>query len=221
MSCGAGFDEEGGRIDREPRVNERILVSEVRLIGANGEQIGITPLAEALRRAREQDMDLVEVAPDARPPVCRIMDYGKYKYQQAVKAKEARKRQSHIVIKEMKMRPKIDKHDYSTKSRHVERFLREGSKVKATIMFRGREMAHQELGRRLLDRLAADMEEIAYVESAPNAEGRNMTMVLAPHKDLLQQPRGSGGSPPRTGSTSPARNALPPEGEDEQQIRAG
>jgi translation initiation factor IF-3 len=201
---GAESDEEGGRIDREPRINERILVSEVRLIGADGEQIGITPLAEALRRAREQDMDLVEVAADARPPVCRIMDYGKYKYQQAVKAKEARKRQSHIVIKEMKMRPKIDKHDYSTKSRHVERFLRDGSKVKATIMFRGREMAHQELGRRLLDRLAADMEHIAYVESAPNAEGRNMTMVLAPHKD----PKGSG-------ATRPA------EGEDEQQVRAG
>lgn len=206
------------RIDREPRVNERILVSEVRLIGVDGEQIGITPLAEALRRAREQDMDLVEVAANARPPVCRIMDYGKYKYQQAVKAKEARKRQSHIVIKEMKMRPKIDKHDYSTKSRHVERFLRDGSKVKATIMFRGREMAHQELGRRLLDQLAADMEDIAYVESAPNAEGRNMTMVLAPHKDLLQQTRESGRVPPLDGSTEQAGDVHPAEGE---QARAG
>jgi len=173
----------GHSIDREPRVNERILVSEVRLIGPDGEQIGITPLAEALRLARERDMDLVEVAPQARPPVCRILDYGKFKYQQDVKAKEARKRQSHIVIKEMKMRPKIDRHDYQTKSRHVERFLREGSKVKATIMFRGREMAHQELGQRLLDRLAADMGTLAFVESAPNTEGRNMSMVLAPHKD--------------------------------------
>ncbi|MGH8932976.1 MAG: translation initiation factor IF-3 [Egibacteraceae bacterium] len=179
----------GFQIDREPRVNERIRVPEVRLIGLDGEQVGITPLAEALRLAREQDMDLVEVAANARPPVCRIMDYGKYKYQQAVKAKEARKRQSHIVIKEMKMRPKIDNHDYATKSRHVERFLRDGSKVKATIMFRGREMAHQELGKRLLDRLAADMEALAYVESAPNTEGRNMTMVLAPHKELLQSAR--------------------------------
>jgi translation initiation factor IF-3 len=149
------------------------------------------------------------------------MDYGKYKYQQAVKAKEARKRQSHIVIKEMKMRPKIDKHDYSTKSRHVERFLRDGSKVKATIMFRGREMAHQELGRRLLDQLAADMEDIAYVESAPSAEGRNMTMVLAPHKDLLQQPRESGEVPSLAGSTEQASNARPAKGEDEQQARAG
>jgi len=175
--------QEESSIDREPRVNERILVPEVRLIGPDGEQIGITPLAEALRRAREGDMDLVEVAAQARPPVARIMDYGKFKYQQDVKSKEARKRQSHIVIKEMKMRPKIDRHDYETKSRHVERFLREGSKVKATIMFRGREMAHQELGQRLLDRLATDMDDLAFVESAPNTEGRNMSMVLAPHKD--------------------------------------
>jgi translation initiation factor IF-3 len=155
----------------------------VRLIGPDGEQIGITPLAEALRRAREQSLDLVEVAPQARPPVCRIMDYGKYKYQQAVKAKEARKRQSHIVIKEMKMRPKIGRGDYDTKSRHVARFLREGSKVKATIMFRGREMAHAELGRRLLDRLAEDMRDLGYIETEPNQDGRNMIMVLAPHKD--------------------------------------
>ncbi|MDQ3973799.1 MAG: translation initiation factor IF-3 [Actinomycetota bacterium] len=169
-------------MDREPRVNERIHVPEVRLVDADGAQIGIIPLAEALRRAREQDMDLVEVAANARPPVCRIMDYGKFKYQQAVKAKEARRRQSHIVIKEMKMRPKIDKHDYATKSRHVERFLREGSKVKATVTFRGREMTHTELGLRLLDRLAEDMQGLAYVETAPSQDGRSMTMILAPHK---------------------------------------
>jgi len=216
-----GSDKEGGRIDREPRVNERILVSEVRLIGADGEQIGITPLAEALRQARERNMDLVEVAANARPPVCRIMDYGKYKYQQAVKAKEARKRQSHIVVKEMKMRPKIDKHDYCTKSRHVERFLREGSKVKATIMFRGREIAHQELGRRLLDRLAADMKDIAYVESAPNAEGRNMIMVLAPHKELLQQAKRSDSVAPSLAGGTQTSTARPTEGEDEQEARAG
>ncbi|MGH8898451.1 MAG: translation initiation factor IF-3 [Egibacteraceae bacterium] len=199
---------------------------EVRLIGADGEQIGITPLAEALRQAREQNMDLVEVAANARPPVCRLMDYGKYRYQQAVKAKEARKRQSHIVIKEMKMRPKIDNHDYSTKSRHVERFLREGSKVKATIMFRGREMAHQEFGQRLLDRLAADMQDIAYVESAPNAEGRNMTMVLAPYKDMLQQTRELGALPQEASGeakgTEQASDARPAEGgEGGQQARAG
>jgi len=168
-------------------------VPEVRLIGPDGEQVGIRPLAEALRMARSQEMDLVEVAPQARPPVCRVMDYGKFKYQQDVKAKEARKRQSHIVIKEMKMRPKIDKHDYATKSKHVERFLREGSKVKATIMFRGREMAHQELGQRILDRLATDMDNLAYVETSPSTEGRNMTMVLAPHKDGPKD--GSGAEP--------------------------
>ena len=162
---------------------------EVRLIGEDGEQLGVKPLAEALRLARDLSLDLVEVAPNAAPPVCRIMDYGKFKYQQDVKAKEARKRQSHIVIKEMKMRPKIDKHDYATKSRHVERFLREGSKVKATIMFRGREMAHAELGRRILDRLAEDMSEVAFVESAPNQDGRNMIMVLAPHKHVLEAAR--------------------------------
>jgi translation initiation factor IF-3 len=185
--AGSHGDQEVDRIDQQVRVNERIHVPEVRLIGVDGEQIGITPLAEALRMARAQDMDLVEVAANARPPVCRIMDYGKFKYQQDVKAKEARKRQSHIVIKEIKMRPKIDKNDYGTKSRHVERFLREGSKVKATIMFRGREMAHAELGRRILDRLAADMAELAFVESAPNQDGRNMIMVLAPHKDLAER----------------------------------
>lgn len=170
-------------IDEEPRINERIRVAEVRLIGADGEQVGITPLAEALRMARDVDLDLVEVAAQAAPPVCRIMDYGKFKYQNAVKAKEARKRQSHIVIKEIKMRPKIGRGDYLTKSRHVERFLREGSKVKATIMFRGREMAHAELGRVLLDRLAEDMAVWAFVESQPNQDGRNMIMVLAPHKE--------------------------------------
>jgi translation initiation factor IF-3 len=170
-------------IDAEPRINERIRVAEVRLIGADGEQIGITPLAQALRMARDVDLDLVEVAAQAHPPVCRIMDYGKFKYQNAVKAKEARKRQSHIVIKEIKMRPKIGRGDYDTKSRHVERFLREGSKVKATIMFRGREMAHAELGRKLLDRLAEDMSVWAFVESQPNQDGRNMIMVLAPHKE--------------------------------------
>jgi len=159
------------------------MTAEVRLIGPDGEQVGIAPLAEALRLARSQDMDLVEVAPQARPPVARVMDYGKYKYQQDVKAKEARRKQSHIVIKEMKMRPKIDTNDYKTKSKHVERFLREGSKVKATIMFRGREMAHQELGKRLLDRLADDMADLAFIESAANTEGRNMSMVLTPHKD--------------------------------------
>ena len=151
-------------------------------MGADGEQVGIVPLAQALAMAREADMDLVEVAPQADPPVCRIMDYGKHRYQQAQKEKEARKRQSQITIKEIKMRPKISDNDFGTKAGHVKRFLKDGSKVKATIMFRGREMAHTEIGRDLLERLAEDVEDLATVESFPKVDGRNMVMVLAPLK---------------------------------------
>ena len=142
---------------------------------------------KALELATQQDLDLVEVAGQADPPVCRIMDYGKYKYDQAVRQKEARKKQSLVVVKEMKMRPKIDRHDYETKKGHVVRFLRQGAKVKVTIMFRGREMAHQELGRKLLDQLAADVAELAKVDTPPKVDGRNMTMVLGPYKDAVQQ----------------------------------
>ena len=149
---------------------------------ADGEQIGIVQLAEALRRAREQDLDLVEVAPQADPPVCRIMDYGKHRYEQGQKEKEARKRQSQISVKEIKMRPKISSNDYNTKSGHVRRFLNDGSKVRASIMFRGREMTHTELGLKLLERLAEDMVDLATVEAHPKVDGRNMVMVLAPTK---------------------------------------
>jgi len=135
--------------------------------------------------AAEADLDLVEVAAQADPPVCRIMDYGKYKYEQAVKQKEARKKQSQIVVKEMKMRPKIDRHDYETKKGHVVRFLRQGAKVKITIMFRGREMSHMDLGRKLLDRLAEDVVDIAKIEAFPKVDGRNMTMVLSPLKEAV------------------------------------
>ncbi len=140
-------------------------------------------LADALRAAREKDLDLVEVAPNADPPVCRIMDFGKHKYQQAQKEKEARRKQSQISIKEIKMRPKISDNDYNTKSGHVRRFLKDGSKVRATIMFRGREMTHTELGKKLLDRLAEDMKELATIEAYPKVDGRNMLMVLAPVKE--------------------------------------
>lgn len=144
--------------------------------------MGIVQLAVALRAAREADLDLVEVAPQADPPVCRIMDYGKHKYEQDQKEKEARKRQSQITIKEIKMRPKISDNDYGTKSGHVRRFLNDGAKVKATIMFRGREMSHTELGRGLLDRLAEDMEDLSSIEAYPKVDGRNMVMVLAPFR---------------------------------------
>ena len=171
-------------ISVEPRINDRIRVPEVRLVGAEGEQIGIVPIGEALRMAQEADLDLVEVAPDARPPVCKLMDYGKFKYESAQKAREARRNQVLTVIKEMKLRPKIDSHDYETKKGHVVRFLKAGDKVKVTIMFRGREQSRPELGYRLLQRLANDVAELGVIESAPKQDGRNMIMVLAPHKQV-------------------------------------
>jgi translation initiation factor IF-3 len=163
-------------------------VPEVRLVGPNGEQVGIVAIGDALRLAQEADLDLVEVAADARPPVCKLMDYGKWKYENAQKAREARRNQSHTVIKEMKLRPKIDPHDYETKKGHVVRFLKAGDKVKITIMFRGREQSRPELGFRLLQRLAADVEELGIVEAAPKQDGRNMIMVMAPHRGAQPQP---------------------------------
>lgn len=152
----------------------------MRLIGADGTQLGIVPTEVALARAQEEGLDLVEISPAARPPVCKIMDYGKYKYEQAQKAREARKNQQQTVVKEQKFRPKIDEHDYETKKSNVVRFLEKGSKVKVTIMFRGREQSRPELGFRLLERLAEDVQEVGVVESRPKQDGRNMTMVLGP-----------------------------------------
>ncbi|WP_371484679.1 translation initiation factor IF-3 [Kitasatospora sp. NBC_00315] len=172
----------GGPISTEPRINDRIRVPEVRLVGPSGEQVGIVPLAKALELAQEYDLDLVEVAATARPPVCKLMDYGKFKYESALKAREARKNQAHTVIKEMKLRPKIDPHDYDTKKGHVVRFLKQGDKVKITIMFRGREQSRPELGFRLLQRLANDVQDLGFVESSAKQDGRNMIMVLGPHK---------------------------------------
>lgn len=169
-------------ISTEPRINERIRVPEVRLVGPKGEQVGIVRLEDALRLAVESDLDLVEVAPQARPPVCKLMDYGKFKYEAAQKARDARKNQSNTITKEMKLRLKIDNHDYETKKGHVVRFLKGGDKVKITIMFRGREQSRPELGIELLKRLANDVAEFGFVESAPRQDGRNMLMVLGPTK---------------------------------------
>ena len=144
--------------------------------------MGIVSINDALRLAQESDLDLVEVAPTARPPVCKLMDYGKFKYESALKARESRKNQAQTIIKEIKLRPKIDPHDYGTKKSHVERFLRQGDKVKVTIMFRGREQSRPELGFRLLQRLAGDVEELGFVESQPRQDGRNMIMVIGPHR---------------------------------------
>ena len=176
------------RFDRQPperdptRINERIRVPEVRLIDENGQQVGIMRTQEALRYAQDRDLDLVEVAPDAKPPVCRVLDYSKYKYEQNQKQKAARKHQQQINVREIKFRPKIAQHDYDTKKGHVERFLKGRDKVKVTIMFRGREMAHPERGEMILNRLAEDLGELAIVEQRPQQDGRNMTMMLAPQK---------------------------------------
>jgi translation initiation factor IF-3 len=152
----------------------------VRLVAPDGQQVGIKPLPEALAMARDLDLDLVEVAAQANPPVCRIMDYGKFKYEAAQRAKESRRKASHVSIKEMKYRPKIGIGDFETKTRKVEKFLDEGHKVKITIMFRGREMHHPELGMKILDRVATRVNHVAKVEAAPKIDGRNMIMVLAP-----------------------------------------
>ncbi|HTU97576.1 MAG TPA: translation initiation factor IF-3 [Solirubrobacteraceae bacterium] len=179
------------RFDRRPperdttRTNDRIRVPEVRLVGEDGKQIGVIKTSEALAYAQERDLDLVEVAPDARPPVCRVLDYSKYKYEQAQKQKAARKHQQQITIREIKFRPKIAQNDYDTKKGHVKRFLLGKDRVKVTIMFRGREVTHPERGTALLDKLAGELSEIAVVEQTPLQDGRNMTMMLAPSKAVL------------------------------------
>jgi translation initiation factor IF-3 len=203
------------KFDRRPperdqtRINDRIRVPEVRLIGADGKQIGIIKTSEALVYAQERDLDLVEVAPDARPPVCRVLDYSKYKYEQAQKQKAARRHQQQITVREIKFRPKIAQNDYDTKKGHVSRFLKNKDKVKITIMFRGREVTHPERGTALLDKLAGELSEIGVVEQSPIQDGRNMTMLLAPSKAVLagekdakpekatdgRRPKGSKGEP--------------------------
>src|SRR5215468_4464983 len=209
----------GGHISTEPRINDRIRVPEVRLVGPSGEQVGIVSITDALRLAQEADLDLVEVAPTARPPVAKLMDFGKFKYESALKARESRKNQAQTVIKEIKLRPKIDPHDYGTKKSHVERFLRAGDKVKVTIMFRGREQSRPELGFRLLQRLAGDVEELGFVESQPKQDGRNMIMVIGPHRKKSEtkahtagqgqnrsvpSPRAAAAAAPQPAATEPA-----------------
>jgi translation initiation factor IF-3 len=198
MTAPSSRDRGGPTAAPEARINDRIRVPEVRLVGPNGEQVGIVRIEDALRLAVEADLDLVEVAPQARPPVCKLMDYGKYKYESAQKARESRRNQQLTVIKEQKLRPKIDPHDYETKKNHVVRFLEHGHKVKVTIMFRGREQSRPELGFRLLQRLAEDVIDLGFVESSAKQDGRNMIMVLAPHKTTKTRPIKT--ATPETGS---------------------
>ena len=201
------------RFDRRPperdttRINERIRIPEVRLIDENGEQVGVVPIEEALARAREHDLDLVEIAPTAKPPVCRILDYSKYKYEQEQRRKAARRHQQQVTVREMKLRPKIATHDYETKKGHILRFLRQNDKVKVTIMFRGREQAHPERGEALLRKLAAELGELSSIEQQPNQEGRNMTMLLAPLKgaaNTRRPQRGTVEPPPAPAATAAA-----------------
>jgi translation initiation factor IF-3 len=179
------------KFDRRPperdqtRINDRIRVPEVRLVGEDGKQIGVIKTSDALAYAQERDLDLVEVAPEARPPVCRVLDYSKYKYEQAQKLKAARRHQQQITIREIKFRPKIAQNDYDTKKGHITRFLLGKDKVKVTIMFRGREVTHPERGTMLLERLAGELSELAVIEQNPLQDGRNMTMLLAPSKAVL------------------------------------
>lgn len=163
-----------------PRINDAIRAREVRLIDENGQNVGVVPRSDAMERATTAGLDLVEISPDAEPPVCKILDFGKYKYQEQKKAAEARKKQKIVEIKEIKMRPNIDTHDYDVKMRAMRRFFDEGDKVKVTLRFRGREMAHQELGAKLLDKVRDETTELAKVEAEPRLEGRQMVMVLAP-----------------------------------------
>jgi translation initiation factor IF-3 len=208
------------RFDRRPperdptRINERIRVPEVRLIGADGEQVGVIPTEQALERAQSEDLDLVEVAPEAKPPVARLLDYSKYKYEQEQKAKAARKHQQQVNVREIKLRPKIATHDYETKKGHVERFLRQRDKVKVTIMFRGREQAHPERGRALLQRLFEDIKELATIESEPLQEGRNMSMMLAPTRTASASEPDQSGSD--TDSDKPEAASKKPETASEQ-----
>jgi translation initiation factor IF-3 len=165
-----------------PRINDRIRAPEIRLIGADGENIGLVTPGRAMQLAEEAGLDLVEISPNATPPVCKIMDFGKFKYETQKKEAEARKKQKIIEIKEVKFRPNTDTHDYEVKMRNVVRFLEEGDKVKVTLRFRGREMAHQDLGRLLLDRVAEDVKELGKIESMPRVEGRQMVMMIGPAK---------------------------------------
>jgi translation initiation factor IF-3 len=203
------------RFDRRPperdltRINDRIRVPEVRLVGEDGKQIGVIKTPDALAYAQERDLDLVEVAPEARPPVCRVLDYSKFKYEQAQKQKAARKHQQQITIREIKFRPKIAQNDYDTKKGHVRRFLLGKDRVKVTIMFRGREVTHPERGTALLDRLAEELSEVAVIEQTPLQDGRNMTMMLGPSKSVLSGEQ-DGAKAPEAEAKAPEADAKAP-----------
>jgi len=182
-------DARGGSGNRDARTNRRIKAREVRVVGPEGDQLGVLPIDQALARAQELGMDLVEVSPMAKPPVCKIMDYGKFKYLEKKKQNEAKKKQVVVQLKEVKLRPRTEEHDYATKLKKVREFLEEANKARITVMFRGREMSHRELGQKVLQRVIEDLRDTAVIESAPRMEGRQMFMILAPHPRMLQASR--------------------------------
>lgn len=191
--------------DRHVRINERIRAREIRVVTEQG-QLGIMSPQEALRLAREQHLDLVEISPTANPPVCKIMDYGKFQYQESKRQHEAKKKQHHVVMKEVKFRPNVDEHDYDFKKNHVLRFLKEGDKVKATVMFRGREITHSDIGRRILERLVQEVSELGQLENRTRMEGNTMNVILAPKKTEPTKDKGAKGSP--GGQQSPPSSAV-------------
>ncbi|HET7755220.1 MAG TPA: translation initiation factor IF-3 [Anaeromyxobacteraceae bacterium] len=193
--------------NRDARTNRRIKAREVRVVGPDGEQLGVLPIEQALARAQELGMDLVEVSPTAKPPVCKIMDYGRFKYLEKKKQNEAKKKQVVVQLKEVKLRPRTEEHDYDTKVRKVREFLEESNKARITVMFRGREMSHRELGQKVLQRVIEDLKDVAVIESAPRIEGRLMFMILAPNPKMLQRLREAKAK----GETAPAA-AAPPAG---------
>jgi len=220
-------DPRGGTQNRDARTNRRIKAREVRVIGPEGEQLGVLLVEQALARAQELGMDLVEVSPMAKPPVCKIMDYGKFKYLEKKKQNEAKKKQVVVQLKEVKLRPRTEEHDYDVKLKKVREFLEEANKARITVMFRGREMSHKELGQKVLQRVIEDLREMAVIEAAPRVEGRQMFMILAPNPRMLQaqrdraraaqaaaQPAASGApapaAPPPSAAAAPAPASPPP-----------
>ena len=207
-------DSRGGS-NRDARTNRRIKAREVRVVGPEGEQLGVLPIEQALARAQELGMDLVEVSPMAKPPVCKIMDYGKFKYLEKKKQNEAKKKQVVVQLKEVKLRPRTEEHDYATKIKKVREFLAEANKARITVMFRGREMSHRELGQKVLQRIIEDLRDVAVIESAPRMEGRQMFMILAPNPKMLQSQRdrakaqAAPGEPRRRRAPAPAPHRQP------------
>ncbi|ABC81746.1 translation initiation factor IF-3 [Anaeromyxobacter dehalogenans] len=207
-------DPRGGGGSRDARTNRRIKAREVRVIGAEGEQLGVLPIDQALARAQELGMDLVEVSPMAKPPVCKIMDYGRFKYLEKKKQNEAKKKQVVVQLKEVKLRPRTEEHDYDTKIKKVREFLAEANKARITVMFRGREMSHRELGQKVLQRVIEDLRDVAVIESAPRMEGRQMFMILAPNPKMLQSQRdkakAAAAAAPAAAPAAPAAGAPAP-----------